>query len=119
MLLAPGTRLGPYEVVARIGAGGMGDVYRARDTRLDRTVAIKVLPEHLAKDAKTELQEIMNKRRKKLPEYRTVATRGAGPPWPPRSECPWSAVRTSSDVPRSVAAMRRSSSSSARATAAA
>ncbi len=51
MLLAPGTRLGPYEVVARIGAGGMGEVYRARDTRLDRTVAIKVLPEHLARDA--------------------------------------------------------------------
>ena len=51
MLLAPGTRLGPYEVVARIGAGGMGEVYRARDTRLDRTVAIKVLPEHLARDS--------------------------------------------------------------------
>ena len=51
MLLAPGTRLGPYEVVARIGAGGMGEVYRARDTRLDCTVAIKVLPEHLAKDS--------------------------------------------------------------------
>ncbi len=51
LLLAPGTRLGPYEVVARIGAGGMGEVYRARDTRLDRTVAIKVLPEHLARDS--------------------------------------------------------------------
>jgi serine/threonine protein kinase len=51
MLLAPGTRLGPYEVVARIGAGGMGEVYRARDTRLDRIVAIKVLPEHLARDS--------------------------------------------------------------------
>jgi serine/threonine protein kinase len=51
MLLAPGTRLGPYEVVARIGAGGMGEVYRARDTRLDRTVAIKVLPEHLTRDS--------------------------------------------------------------------
>jgi serine/threonine protein kinase len=42
--LSPGTRLGPYEVTARIGAGGMGEVYKARDTRLDRTVAIKVLP---------------------------------------------------------------------------
>ena len=44
MSLGPGTRLGPYEVVAAIGAGGMGEVYRARDTRLDRTVAIRVLP---------------------------------------------------------------------------
>ena len=48
MTLSAGTRLGPYEIVAPIGAGGMGEVYRARDTRLDRDVAIKVLPEHLA-----------------------------------------------------------------------
>src|SRR3954470_8294719 len=41
---APGTRLGPYEILAPIGTGGMGEVFRARDTRLDRTVAIKVLP---------------------------------------------------------------------------
>jgi len=40
--LASGTRLGPYEVIVQIGAGGMGEVYRARDTRLDRLVAIKV-----------------------------------------------------------------------------
>src|SRR5262245_4431377 len=43
----PGTRLGPYEVVAPLGAGGMGEVYRARDTRLERAVALKVLPAHL------------------------------------------------------------------------
>ena len=44
MTLASGTRLGPYEIVVAIGAGGMGEVYKARDTRLDRIVAIKVLP---------------------------------------------------------------------------
>lgn len=48
MLLAPGTKLGPYEVQSPLGAGGMGEVYRARDTRLDRDVAIKVLPQHLS-----------------------------------------------------------------------
>src|SRR4249920_607142 len=48
MPLPPQTRLGPYEIVAPIGAGGMGEVYKARDTRLDRTVAIKVLPGALA-----------------------------------------------------------------------
>ncbi len=47
MALQPGTRLGPYEVTAQIGVGGMGEVYRARDTKLDRDVAIKVLPASL------------------------------------------------------------------------
>ena len=50
MALTAGTRLGPYEIADQLGAGGMGEVYRATDTRLDRTVAIKVLPEHLADD---------------------------------------------------------------------
>jgi Tol biopolymer transport system component len=50
MPLTAGTRLGPYEILAPIGAGGMGEVYRARDTRLDRSVAIKVLPQHLSED---------------------------------------------------------------------
>jgi len=48
MPLAPGTRLGPYEIVGPLGAGGMGEVYRARDTRLDREVAVKILPERFA-----------------------------------------------------------------------
>ena len=48
MPLVPGDRLGPYEIVASIGTGGMGEVYRATDTRLGRTVAIKVLPRHVA-----------------------------------------------------------------------
>ncbi len=48
MPLSPHTRLGPYEITAAIGAGGMGEVYRARDTRLDRTVAIKILPKHIS-----------------------------------------------------------------------
>src|SRR6266702_1072958 len=48
MALTSGTRLGPYEIVSPLGAGGMGEVYRARDTRLERDVAIKVLPSHLS-----------------------------------------------------------------------
>jgi len=49
MPLTAGEKLGPYQVVAPLGAGGMGEVYKARDTRLDRTVAVKVLPDHIAK----------------------------------------------------------------------
>ncbi|MBL8295029.1 MAG: serine/threonine protein kinase, partial [Bryobacterales bacterium] len=48
MPLSAGDKLGPYEVLAPLGAGGMGEVYRARDTRLGRTVAVKVLPDHIA-----------------------------------------------------------------------
>ncbi|PYU25830.1 MAG: hypothetical protein DMG32_11200 [Acidobacteria bacterium] len=55
MAILSGKRLGPYEILSAIGAGGMGEVYRAKDTRLDRVVAIKVLPTHLAK--RPELRE--------------------------------------------------------------
>jgi Tol biopolymer transport system component len=51
MQLSPGTRLGPYQIVAPLGAGGMGEVYRAKDTRLERDVAVKVLPQHLSANA--------------------------------------------------------------------
>ncbi|HWZ56712.1 MAG TPA: protein kinase [Verrucomicrobiae bacterium] len=65
-MLNTGTKLGPYEIAGAIGAGGMGEVYRARDTRLDRIVAIKVLPAHLADNA--ELRERFER------EARTVAS---------------------------------------------
>src|SRR5712692_9225250 len=66
MAIPPGRRLGPYEILSAIGAGGMGEVYRARDTRLDRIVAIKVLPTHLAD--RTELRERFER------EARTIAS---------------------------------------------
>jgi len=53
MTFTPGTRLGPYELLAPVGAGGMGEVYRAKDTRLERTVAVKVLPAHLSSSAES------------------------------------------------------------------
>ncbi|HVS33058.1 MAG TPA: protein kinase [Thermoanaerobaculia bacterium] len=56
MTIHPGTRLGPYEITALIGAGGMGEVYRGRDTRLDRSVAIKILPAEFADNAQLKLR---------------------------------------------------------------
>jgi len=64
MLLSAGTKLGPYEVLSAIGAGGMGEVYRARDTRLDRIVAIKVLPTHLSD--RSELRERFDREAKTI-----------------------------------------------------
>ncbi len=56
MDVTPGSRLGPYEIVSRIGAGGMGEVFRAKDTRLDRSVAIKVLPEEFARNSQLKVR---------------------------------------------------------------
>ncbi len=64
MALSAGTRLGPYEIVSPLGAGGMGEVYRAKDGRLDRTVAIKVLPSHLSSDP--ELKQRMEREAKAI-----------------------------------------------------
>jgi eukaryotic-like serine/threonine-protein kinase len=66
MAVAPGQRLGPYEIVAAVGKGGMGEVYRARDTRLERTVAIKILPDRLAE--RSDLRDRFER------EARTIAS---------------------------------------------
>ena len=66
MAILTGKRLGPYEVLSAIGAGGMGEVYRAKDTRLDRVVAIKVLPDRLA--SRPELRDRFER------EARTIAS---------------------------------------------
>ena len=64
MPLSQGTRLGPYEIQSALGAGGMGEVYRARDTRLERTVAVKVLPSHLS--ANIELKQRFDREAKAI-----------------------------------------------------
>lgn len=95
MPLQSGTTLGPYEIQAPIGAGGMGEVYKARDTRLDRTVAIKVLPEHVASDP--DLQQRFEREAKTISSlnhphictlYDVGPKRGPDPQPPDGHSCP-------------------------------
>ncbi len=72
MPLALGTSLGPYQIESPLGAGGMGEVYKATDTRLDRTVAIKVLPEHVASDP--DLKQRFEREARTVPPLTTMPT---------------------------------------------
>ena len=73
MTLAAGTKLGPYEILSPIGAGGMGEVYRARDTRLERTVAVKVLPSHMSASRRRGSASSGRRRRSRSSRIRTSA----------------------------------------------
>src|SRR5439155_13216189 len=73
MALTPGTRLGNYEIVVSIGAGGMGEVYRARDPRLDRDVAVKVLPAALVADSGRRARFVQEARAASALEHRHIA----------------------------------------------
>ena len=87
MPLHPGTRLGPYEITAQVGAGGMGEVYRAVDTRLEREVALKVLPDHLKDDAslrqrfEREAKAISQLQHRKSAHFTTSALRTVSTSW--------------------------------------
>jgi serine/threonine protein kinase len=75
LALISGTRLGPYEILSALGAGGMGEVYRARDTRLDRNIAIKILPEAFAAD--TEWIARFQREAKTLASFRGLSVEEA------------------------------------------
>jgi eukaryotic-like serine/threonine-protein kinase len=74
MPLSTGTRLGPYEILAPIGAGGMGEVYKARDTRLDRIVAIKVLPANRVADEDHRRRFVLEARAVSALNHANIAT---------------------------------------------
>ena len=98
MTLAPGARLGPYEVLAAVGAGGMGEVYRARDTKLGREVALKLLPAAFASDSERLARfEREAKLLASLNHSNIAHLYGFEPPRPataPRStSSPWSSLR--------------------------
>ena len=72
MTLAPGTQLGPYEIVSQLGSGGMGVVYEARDPRLKRTVAIKLLPPDLTKDATAKQRFLQEAQAASAPDHPNI-----------------------------------------------
>jgi serine/threonine protein kinase len=91
MTLTSGARLGPYEIVAAIGAGGMGEVFRARDTKLDRDVAIKVLPAEFAQDR----ERLVVKNPASIARYLAAAGEPTEAPGrsPPRAPPYWNSPR--------------------------
>src|SRR4029450_6522371 len=95
MSLGPGTRLGPYEIQSALGAGGMGEVYRARDTRLKRDVALKILPKSFASNPDwSELRHLAGRS--------TVPDRQAGErvERPAAAACRRAALRRRAEAPR-------------------
>jgi serine/threonine protein kinase len=78
MSLESGKSLGPYEILGLIGVGGMGEVYKANDTRLDRTVAIKVLPEHLASSSERRERFLREAKAISKLNHPNICTRNGG-----------------------------------------